>query len=151
MARITFNDKVTLDPQPSVARENKVIDDDMNEIKSVVNTNAGVCDYSTSETNTGKKWIDGKPIYRKVVDTGTLPNGTAKTVAHNISNLERVVHIEGFFYRSSDGMTRPFSFIYSSNTTFAGVQVDNTNISVYASWDNQATGSYVILEYTKSV
>lgn len=26
----------------------------------------GSPDYSTTETNTGKKWIDGKPIYRKV-------------------------------------------------------------------------------------
>lgn len=24
-------------------------------------------EYSTSETNTGKKWIDGKPIYRRVL------------------------------------------------------------------------------------
>lgn len=37
MAIITFNDKVTLDPQPSVARENKVIDDDMNQLKNGVN------------------------------------------------------------------------------------------------------------------
>lgn len=149
--RLTYNNKTTLVPQPDIADENKVTDSDMNEIKTVVNSNAGMCSYSTSETNTGKTWIDGKTIYRKVVDTGTLPNGTAKTVAHNITNLDRVVHIEGFFYRSSDGMTRPFCFIYAANTTFAGVQVDNTNISVYASWDNQATGSYVILEYTKSV
>lgn len=148
---ITYNNKTTLVPQPDIADENKVTDSDINEIKTVVNNNAGMCTYSTSETNTGKTWIDGKTIYRKVVDTGTLPNGSPKTVAHNISNLERIVHIEGFFYRSSDGMTRPFSFIYASNATFAGVQVDNTNISVYASWDNQATGSYVILEYTKSV
>jgi hypothetical protein len=150
MAKITFDNKVSLDPQPSIARENKVIDDDMNEIKTVVNTNAGVCDYSTSETSTGKTWINGKTIYRKVINVGTIPNGTVKSVAHNISNLDMIIHIEGFFYRSSDKMTRPFSFIYSSNTTFAGVQADNTNVSVYASWDNQATDSYVILEYTKT-
>ena len=39
MSKITFNNKVTLSPQPSIARENKVIDDDINEIKSVVNGN----------------------------------------------------------------------------------------------------------------
>lgn len=39
MSKITWADKVTLDAQPDVARINKVIDDDMNEIKSVVNDN----------------------------------------------------------------------------------------------------------------
>lgn len=148
--RLTYNNKTTLVPQPDVADENKVTPSDMNEIRTVVNNNAGVCDYSTSEINTGKTWIDGKTIYRKVVDTGTLPDQNTKSVAHNISNLDRIIHIEGFFYRSSDGMTRSFNFIYGSNSTFAGVQVDNTNISIYASWDTNANGSYVILEYTKA-
>lgn len=29
-------------------------------------------DYSTSEVKTGATWIDGKPIYRKVIDTTTI-------------------------------------------------------------------------------
>lgn len=37
---ITYTDKETLNEQPSIADENKVSDDDMNEIKSVVNLNA---------------------------------------------------------------------------------------------------------------
>ena len=36
--------------------------------------------YSTNEVKTGGKWIDGKPIYRKVVDFGALPNASEKTV-----------------------------------------------------------------------
>jgi hypothetical protein len=39
MAKITWNDKTTLNPQPSIARENKCTDADLNEIKQVVNTN----------------------------------------------------------------------------------------------------------------
>lgn len=39
MAKITWTNKTALNPQPSVARENKCTDDDLNEIKSVVNTN----------------------------------------------------------------------------------------------------------------
>ena len=39
MAVITYDNKSTLNPQPSVADANKVTSDDMNEIKSVVNTN----------------------------------------------------------------------------------------------------------------
>lgn len=36
--------------------------------------------YSTSEVLTNKKWIDGKPVYRKVVSLGSLPNSTNKEV-----------------------------------------------------------------------
>jgi hypothetical protein len=34
--------------------------------------------YSTSEVATGETWIDGKPIYRKIIDCGALPNATTK-------------------------------------------------------------------------
>lgn len=37
MSQITWADKVTLDAQPDIARINKVIDEDMNEIKSAHN------------------------------------------------------------------------------------------------------------------
>ena len=37
LSKITYTDKETLNPLPSVADKNKVTDDDMNEIKSVVN------------------------------------------------------------------------------------------------------------------
>lgn len=37
---ITYTDKVALNENPNVADINKVTDDDMNEIKSVVNNNA---------------------------------------------------------------------------------------------------------------
>lgn len=38
LSKITYTDKETLNPLPSVADKNKVTDDDMNEIKSVVNS-----------------------------------------------------------------------------------------------------------------
>ena len=37
---ITYTDKVALNENPNVADINKVTDDDMNEIKSVVNNNS---------------------------------------------------------------------------------------------------------------
>lgn len=52
MSMITFADKVTLDPQPSVARENKVTDDDINEIKSVINNKVGDVDNLDTTSNT---------------------------------------------------------------------------------------------------
>lgn len=153
LSKITYEDKETLNPLPSVADKNKVTDSDMNEIKSVVNSaidqveantipqqatepadpsenelwiditnnqlkryngasweNVGAVgitvdsvvsttstnpiqnqaitnyvntmnEYSTSEVNTGKKWTDGKDIYRKCFLKTTSTNiGLGNTV-----------------------------------------------------------------------
>jgi microcystin-dependent protein len=42
MAQITYDDKVALNENPSVAEINKVTDDNMNEIKDTINTNTPV-------------------------------------------------------------------------------------------------------------
>ena len=55
----------------------------------------GSLGYSTTETVTNAKWIDGKPIYRKVVNFGTLPNATVKAVAHGIVGLTRTINLYG--------------------------------------------------------
>lgn len=54
MAQITYTNKETLNAQPSIADKNKVKADDMNEIKSVVNTNYGEVGDITSLTTTNK-------------------------------------------------------------------------------------------------
>lgn len=52
--KITYTDKVALNPQPSVADENKCTDSDLNEIKNVVND---AIDYLEQET-TSTGWIN---------------------------------------------------------------------------------------------
>lgn len=42
--------------------------------------------YSTNEINTGKIWIDGKPIYRKVF-TGTLGTTASNDISFSIDTL----------------------------------------------------------------
>ena len=44
----------------------------LNDAKNYINNSNS---YSTNEVKTGGKWIDGKPIYRKVLITNTLING----------------------------------------------------------------------------
>ena len=53
--------------------------------------------YSTEETNTGKTWIDGKPIYRKVLHNVLIPasldaTGWAVNGSNSIpSNMESLI------------------------------------------------------------
>ena len=44
----------------------------LNDVKGYVDSSNS---YSIDEVKTGGKWIDGKPIYRKVLTTTTLING----------------------------------------------------------------------------
>lgn len=54
MAKITYEDKVALNENPEIALINKVTDDDLNEIKSVVNTNDDNVGVLTNLTTTDK-------------------------------------------------------------------------------------------------
>lgn len=107
-----------------------------------------VYDYSTTEIDTGKKWIDGKHIYRKVINVGALSDANQKTIAHGISNFNRAISLEGYFYRSSDGMCRAFNFLAGSSSMY--LQADATNLYVVPSWNPGASECYVIMEYTKT-
>lgn len=86
MALIEYDNKVALNENPSIADINKVKADDMNEIKSVVNTNYGELSQmitntqSSSTTNTysckySNEHFGGVILYNNTtgVSTGTVP------------------------------------------------------------------------------
>ena len=107
--------------------------------------------YFTTEIDTGAKWIDGKPIYRKVIDFGALPNNTSKAVAHNISNLGWVLKLEGI--SKTDAGTRvslPFVAI-SDVTSQISTKITDTEITCTTGTNRSGyTQTYFIVEYTKT-
>ena len=115
------------------------------------NAVAKAMSYSTSEVNTGKKWIDGKPIYRKVVDCGALPNATYKYVNHNISNLEAFINISVISSTASGSGTmlpyvNPNILTTQISYTYSKTQIELRTATDYSSYIN----TYAILEYTKT-
>ena len=57
--------------------------------------------YSTDEVDTGSKWIDGKTIYRKVVEFTAITNGRANDMAIGASGtIETVVGYRGMGYKT---------------------------------------------------
>ena len=56
-------------------------------------------DYSTSEQDTGCKWIDGKKIYKKTFSF-ILANAEATIVNHGISNFGLLIRFEGAVVQS---------------------------------------------------
>lgn len=106
--------------------------------------------YSTTEIDIGKTWIDGKPIYRKVINFGALPNNTTKQVAHGISNLGWIVNISGVSYDTNSYILLPYIGI-SSVSKSVNLYANATNVIVITGEDKtNYTTTYVIVEYTKS-
>lgn len=108
--------------------------------------------YSTEEQAVGT-WIDGKTIYRKVINFGALPNATKKEVQHNISNISIFTKIEGITIRN-DGtkFTQSLPLVYKNTEMFynTALAVDNTIIEIQTAGDRSMFNGYVILEYTKT-
>lgn len=110
-------------------------------------------DYSLSEINTGKKWIDGKTIYKKTINTGNLPSTpAAKTVPIGVPNLDKVINIEGVYISTID------DYIFPSNSPSFGASNDSTiraivhggNLQINAGMDRSNCVGYITLYYTKT-
>ena len=53
-------------------------------------------DYSTTETATGQRWIDGNEIYCKVFESSFSDDGTSKVIGNiSIANLVNLILIVG--------------------------------------------------------
>jgi len=108
-------------------------------------------DYSTSEVNTGFKWIDGNYIYKKTVLCSPLPDTGTKTFAHGAS-VNIVLDIWGWMFTTSTNayqqqlpLTRPVQ-----TTNAVGIYADSTNITIEAASNRSASSAYITLCYTKT-
>lgn len=91
--------------------------------------------YSTQEVVVGI-WL-GKPLYRKVISFGALPNASYKEINHNIKNIERIVN------RNLSTNGQSISSPNMTVTTSLIAITTTTNLSGY-------NDCYVTLEYTKT-
>lgn len=154
MSKITYTDKVTLNENPNVADVNKVKADDLNEIKNVVNANAdnlnALNTYSTSEQRIGT-WIDGKPIYRQVINT-TGDNSQIQNIA-TISNIDNIVNMFGWAKNGNTYRSCFTAFFGSTEWTsqlYRNLQYITLECgSSFANFKNNATIT-LICEYTKT-
>lgn len=110
--------------------------------------------YSANEVVVGK-WIDGKPLYRKMVDFGSLPSNNVIDKAHNIANTEHIhVNLAGTLWctnnQSYTDQGQIFSPVFSEFVS--GIYVNNTHMSVRTiTPDANAFKMLMCLEYTKII
>jgi hypothetical protein len=113
-------------------------------------------DYSTTEHKTGRKWIDGKDVYRKVITaSGNMSTGLTN-YAHSITGLDRMIEVSGHALRD-DAKTQqvPIPYPNDSATTLIIIVPDDTNIAVnvgsfWTGAGNTLSEPRFVVEYTKT-
>lgn len=105
--------------------------------------------YSTTETLTGGTWIDGKPIYRKVVQVGTFT--TSNPLSVSIPNLDILIDVRlkrnydtshPTWWTFGDGTASTNNIIVTQLTDSISIRPQSSSITI-----KNFTG---ILEYTKT-
>lgn len=147
---VTQNVYIPYFQRPLTAGNNITID--ANNVISASSGASGI-NYSTTEQDTGVKWIDNKNVYQRVFHT-TSVTASPFTIG-NIANLGTIIEINGFFLRSGtwklmDG--RSETSAYNTYYCLPYVDVSTGNIIIlfggYAA--NQFDEMNVIIRYTKS-
>lgn len=111
----------------------------------------GVTNYSLREMSTGGMWINGKPIYRSVIEVGAKTSGTMYLDVSALG-IETYVDLRGMFYASADygdGYVYPAPYAAMSDSYMLGIEAaSRTSIRINSSsrtWQS----AFLILEYTK--
>ena len=118
---------------------------------NVINTLNEQRSYSTEEVNTGKKWINGKPIYRKVIHNVTLPNNTVISIQDVYENADTIISLGGTAFNGSITMSLPH-IDFSANTTYmvSIYAVNKSYININSNSNTSAYKADIITEYTKT-
>lgn len=94
-------------------------------------------DYSTDEMKTTRKWIDGKPIYRKVVEKNVNISGNSwNHTGIDVSEIDTLCNC----------------IMLNSKFAFSGFYTKKVSnqLDVYCASDANWVSSTFILEYTKT-
>lgn len=104
--------------------------------------------YSTEERLTGKFWIDGKPIYRKVFTYASIPSNTTIDISDLNVDMLIVVSGRGEDNNSSNYVTLPYydgGFFWSVFFHRANGANELTSKS-----QRTVTDANIVIEYTKT-
>lgn len=85
-------------------------------------------DFSETVTKTGRKWIDGKPIYKKVIKSTNVGLNNSMNISHGISNIKEIVKVEGIFF--DGGNWNPLPQPSADGSKIIGLRVDNSTIRI---------------------
>lgn len=102
--------------------------------------------YPTNEVKTNKIWIDGKPIYRNIIELDSSST-TNNYVNHNISNIDKVINSSITIYDSGNYLT---DWVRTDNNLCISVAFSSTRYYIYKHNNLTINDGWIIVEYTKT-
>ena len=93
-------------------------------------------EYRTTERH------NGKPVYKKSVNTGALSAGTSKSVAHGVQDIG--LRLSALYGLNNDGDN------LVGNPGITGILVDGSNITITTAEGSSTSNSWVVIAYTKT-
>lgn len=106
-------------------------------------------EYSKTETIIGK-WIDGKPIYRQILDDIIVQTGISQEINFEIPNVDNVLKIQAIISTNAPNYQYKFSNFYFSPNDYFTILYSKIDKKIY--YDNSATTGImtIVIEYTKT-
>lgn len=124
MALITYSDKATMNENSSIPAINKVQASDMNEIKSVVNSNATVEDFSSQVT------IVGTPAHYSFKKMGNLVIISYQGPAQTNAAGTKLFTLPSGYRKNESGSVFFSTFTQNANTYGVLFQEQNGDVKV---------------------
>ena len=102
--------------------------------------------YIEGEVKTNDVWIDGKPIYKKVLNVGEFSFVAGdNTIAHNIVNFGTLIDLK--IRNVYEHKLESQYYVWSD---YQSITIDSSNIIIGASNPSKFINMFIIIEYTKS-
>ena len=94
--------------------------------------------YSTNEVATGRKWIDGKDIYEKIINYNGALSNTATTLATGIDYMSNIIDAACIADNGTEGIS-PIT-LWIDGTDLKGRTVGNFSSQLL----------HIVIQYTKA-
>lgn len=106
--------------------------------------------YSQNEIDTGKIWIDGKKIYRKVILLPTIAKGGEYNEDLSSLTISTCIQIYGFTKVGNVYFIPLLNSDEKSITLNTYVSINNNALRLINGADREILSGHVVLEYTKT-
>jgi len=108
-------------------------------------------DWSTTEQDTGRLWINGKVVFQKTVAVA-MPNANTTNTAHGITGIDELVDQYGQAQRAAPFFSIPIARSAKSSAIALNIHcsVDATNIVLRSLNNYSVYVGNVTLLYTKT-
>ena len=106
--------------------------------------------YSQNEIDTGKIWIDGKKIYRKVILLPAIAKGTEYRIDLSSLTASNYIQLYGFTKNAENYFIPLLNSDEKNITLNTFIGITNNVLRLINGADREILSGHVVLEYTKT-